>query len=137
MFTTYFLDLIVGNMMHASSAKPIPSSYYVGLSTVLPTDAAGTGFKEPTGGDYARSQIKAMSTPADGSSQNIEDIEFIEAMSNWGVIKAYGIFDTSGKGSGNLLMYDAVTPEQNIVTGNQARFKAGQLNVKITNAVKA
>ena len=80
--------------------------------------------------------IGGMSTPSGGSSQNTTDIEFLEAMTDWGTIKAYGIFDSSTPREGNLLMYDAVSPEQKIVTGNQARFKVGQLNVKITNPVK-
>lgn len=86
---------------------------WVALFTVTPTDAgAGT---EVTGGSYARVNVfekTSGSTPrwvaavASGIGSvvdNAQEISFAQATANWGVVKAFGIFDASTVG--NLLMW--------------------------------
>lgn len=127
MVTSYFLNLIAGSVMHSPSMS-LPSNYYVALSTSVPS-ADGTGFTEVSGGGYARGEFGSGSSPNGGIVSNENDIEFRECTTDWGLIKAFGVYDAAN--GGNLLMYDAVTPNQNVVSGNQVRFKPGTLKLTI------
>lgn len=127
MVTSYFLNLIAGSVMHSPSMA-LPKNYFVALSTTVPSQD-GTGFTEVTGGAYARGSLGAGSTPSDGVVSNSTDVEFQECTANWGTIKAFGIYDAAT--GGNLLMFDEVTPNQSVVTGNQVRFKPGSLKLTI------
>ena len=127
MVTSYFLNLIAGSVMHSPSMT-LPTEYYVALSTSVPSQD-GSGFTEVTGGAYARGVFGTGAAPANGVVSNAADVEFQECTANWGTIKAFGIYDAAN--GGNLLMYDEVTPNQSVVTGNQVRFKPGSLKLTV------
>ena len=127
MVTPYFLNLIAGSVMHSPSMT-LPSNYFVALSTTVPAQD-GTGFTEVTGGAYARGSMGTGSAPSDGVVSNSADVEFHECTADWGTVKAFGIYDAAT--GGNLLMYDKVTPNQSVVTGNQVRFKPSALKLTI------
>ena len=127
MVNPYFLNLIAGSVMHSPSMA-LPTNYFVALSTTIPAQD-GTGFTEVTGGAYARGTMSAGSAPSNGVVSNSADVEFQECTADWGTIKAFGVYDAAT--GGNLLMYDEVTPNQSVVTGNQVRFKPGALKLTI------
>ena len=127
MVTSYFLNLIAGSAMHSPSVS-LPANYFVALSTTMPAQD-GTGFTEVTGGAYARGSMGAGSAPSGGVVSNANDVEFQECTADWGTVKAFGIYYAAN--GGNLLMYDAVTPNQSVVTGNQVRFKPGSLKLTV------
>jgi len=132
MITKYFLNMIAGNVMHSTSVAALPPTYYVALSTAMPTNDEGAGFTEVSGGAYTRGTFGVSAEPVDGMAANAVDIEFPECTANWGTVKAFGLYDAAS--GGHLLSWDALKTEQTIVAGNQVRFKPGTL--KITFAKK-
>lgn len=129
MVTPYFLNLIAGNVMHSASVSALPSVYYVALSTTIP-DENGDGMTEVSGGGYSRGVLQDGSAPDGGVVGNLTDVEYPEAASAWGTVKAFGIYDAAS--GGNLLAWDLVQPEQTVVTGNQVRFKPGALKLSLS-----
>lgn len=129
MVTPYFLNLIAGNVMHAASVSALPERYYVALSTTTP-DENGDGIVEVSGGGYSRGVLEDGSVPDNGMVSNLADVEYPEATAEWGTVKAFAIYDAAS--GGNLLAWDAVSPEQTVVTGNQVRFKPGALKLTLT-----
>ena len=70
MTTTYFLNLIMGNVFLSQVDPKIPENYYIGLSTTAP-DISGSNVTEPTGGNYSRVLItSALSAPENGQIKN-------------------------------------------------------------------
>lgn len=126
MVTTYFLNLIAGNVMRSASAAALPTAYYVALSTAIPTED-GTGFSEVSGGGYVREPFGTGSEPTSGLVSNLTDVEYPESTDTWGTIKAFGLYDAAT--GGNLLAWDVISPEQTVVNGNQVRFKPGALKI--------
>lgn len=126
MITPYFLNLIAGNVMHSASVASLPETYYVALSTVIPT-GDGSNFAEVTSSDYARGTMSAGSAPSNGSVGNLSDVEYQEATSDWGTVKAFGLYDAAE--GGNLLAWNTLSFAQTIVPGNQVRFKPGALAI--------
>lgn len=135
MITKYFLNLIAGNVMHAASTAALPSAYYVALSTTIPTDDEGAGFKEVSGGAYSRGTFSVASEPVDGLVSNLTDVEFPECTANWGAVKAFGLYDAAT--GGHLLSWDALKAEQAVAAGNQVRFKPGTLKITFAKLPKA
>lgn len=126
MVTSYFLNLIAGNIMNIESFGGFPTDYYVALSTDIPAED-GSGFTEVTGGGYVRGVFGDSAVPDDGSVTNLSPINYPEATEDWGIIRAFGLYDMAT--GGNLLAWDVLEPEQSIVSGNQVRFKAGALKL--------
>lgn len=126
MVTPYFLNLIAGNVMHSSATAALPTTYYVALSTKVPT-GTGTDFTEVSGGSYTRIAFGTASEPSDGMVSNLFDIAYQEATGNWGTVQAFGIYDAAE--GGHLLTWDVLSTAQTIVTGNQVRFKPGALKL--------
>lgn len=131
MVTTYFLNLMLGNVFHTPGITPLPSPYYVGLSTTIPT-GDGDGITEPNSGAYARAPMASLGMPVDGVITNAEDVEFSETTGPWGLVKAFFVSDQPT--GGHVLMYDELINPQDIVTDNQARFRAGALRITARNA---
>jgi hypothetical protein len=101
------LNYIVGK-----TAMPTLPTVYVALFTAVGTDA-GTGFTEVASGgtSYARaattgSTWNAASGSAPSTISNSGTITFNTATSGWGTVIAYGLYDASGYGAGNLLEWD-------------------------------
>lgn len=126
MVTSYFLNLVAGNVMHSASISSLPTTYYVALSTTIPNSSGGN-FTEVTGGGYSRGLFGTASTPSNGLVSNLNDVEYSEATSSWGTVQAFGLYDAAT--GGNLLTWNTLSPAQTIVTGNQVRFKPGALKI--------
>ena len=128
MVTTYYLNLVAGNLMGTKTSPGIPSNYYIGLSKTTPT-AAGGNVSEPSGGGYARIAMSNMSAPSSGVVKNSQEIAFAEATVSWGSITYVVVYDAAT--GGNLLMYSALPAAKNITSGDQARFKTGSLTFTV------
>ena len=128
MITTYFLNMMLGNAFHAAGVAAFPATYYVALSTTVP-NSDGSNITEPTGGAYARAAFTSMGTPVDGVIAIGDDVEFPESTGDWGTIQGFAVYDAAS--GGNVLMYEALTNPQDIVTDNQARFRSGSLQVTL------
>lgn len=131
MNTTYFMNNIMGNVFGTQISPGLPSNFYLGLSTTLPT-LAGTGYTEPaTANGYARVQISNLSTPSSGAVQNTSSLTFNAATGSWGVIPYYCIFDAST--GGHLLMWGALATPKTVSAGDVLLFANGDLVITLEN----
>lgn len=114
------MDHVFGGVPYSA-----PSTLYLGLYTVAPTDTGGG--TEVSGNAYAR-QVAAFTVTNDTAS-NTSAIEFPTATGSWGTIVAVGIFDNLT--SGNLLAYGNLTASKTIALGDVFRVPAGDLDITL------
>jgi hypothetical protein len=131
MNTTYFMNLIMGNVFRSKTTPSIPTNYYIGLSKTAPT-LSGTNVTEPSDSAYARVNItSSLSVPTNGVITNSSNITFGESLVDWGVITHYCIFDNST--GGNLLVYGQFSSSRTIEVNTVATVKSGELAIEIEN----
>lgn len=136
MNTTYFKNVIMGNVFRTSTGTSIPTNYYIGLSSTAPT-AAGGNVTEPatSGSGYARVALTSLTAPEDGVINNSSAINFPESTADWFPASApatyYVIFDAQS--GGNLLMYNQLTTSRVIETNTIATIKANSLYLQLTD----
>ena len=124
-FTDYLENKLVAHTF-SNTAYTSPSTVYVALYTVAPTDSS-TG-TEVTGGGYARQS--ASFTTTGNAATNASAIEFATATANYGTVVAVAILDASS--SGNMLAYAALSSNKTIETGDVLRIPAGDLDITLT-----
>ena len=122
--STYLENALLNHVLRNTNLTS-PATVYAALYTTDPT-GADTG-TEVTGGSYARQSIN-FGAPSGGSCANATDVTFPVATGSWGTIGWVGIRDAST--GGNLLYVGALSVSQNVATGNQFKFPAGQLTVQ-------
>lgn len=127
-----YLENAILNWMKGTAFPAAPATVYVALFTTAPSDDAGTGAVEVTGGSYARASITTTTgwssiSGAPGSAAQISNgasVTFATPTANWGTIVADGIYDAAA--GGNLLYWNTIA-NQPINTGVVASFSAGGL----------
>ena len=126
-FTDYLEDKVLEHVF-GGNAYSAPSTLYVALYTVAPTDTGGG--TEVSGGAYAR-QTAAFTASGTNPTQasNSAAVEYPTATANYGTVVAVGIFDASS--SGNLLAYANLTASKVVSTGDVFRFNSGDLDVTL------
>ncbi|QDP46978.1 MAG: hypothetical protein Unbinned4204contig1001_43 [Prokaryotic dsDNA virus sp.] len=126
-FTDYLEDKVLEHVF-GGNAYSAPSTLYVALYTVAPTDTGGG--TEVSGGAYAR-QTAAFTVSGTNPTQasNSAAVEYPTATANYGTVVAVGIFDASS--SGNLLAYANLTASKVVSTGDVFRFNSGDLDVTL------
>jgi len=107
-----------------TTAYTMPTTVYVGLYTVAPTDAGGG--TQVTGGSYAR-QTAAFSAAASGTTSNTANIDFAGMPAATTV--AIGVFDALT--SGNLLLWGTLTANKTTDAGDTLRIATGDLDISI------
>jgi len=126
-FSDYLEDKVLEHVF-GGNAYSAPSTLYVALYTVAPTDTGGG--TEVSGGAYVR---KASAFTVSGTNptqaSNSAAIEYPTATANYGTVVAVGIFDASS--SGNLLAYANLTASKVVSTGDVFRFNSGDLDVTL------
>jgi hypothetical protein len=126
-FSDYLEDKVLEHVF-ANTAYTAPSTLYVGLFTVAPTDAGGG--TEVSGGSYAR---QSMAFTVSGSSPtqaaNTSAVEWPTATAGWGTIVAAAVFDAST--SGNMLAWADLTNNKTIASGDVFRFPASSFVVTL------
>lgn len=130
MNTTYFLNLIAGNIFNTQTSPAIPTAYYIGLSSTAPT-VLGTNVTEPTAEEYERIEINNFSIPEDGVVKTTGTLSFSESTSNWGTVTHYVIFDAPTEG--NLLVYCALDAPKSIEQNTLTTFRAGEIKMVLEN----
>ena len=126
-FSDYLEDKVLDHVF-GGTAYTAPSTLYVALYTVAPTDTGGG--TEVTGGSYARqSGAFTVSGTNPTEASNSSAIEYPTATGNYGTVVAVGIFDALS--SGNLLAYANLTASKVVSTGDVFRFNAGDLDVTL------
>lgn len=107
-----------------TTAYTMPTTVYVGLYTVVPTDAGGG--TQVTGGSYAR-QTAAFSAAASGTTSNTANIDFAGMPAATTV--AIGVFDAIT--AGNLLLWGTLTTNKTTDAGDTLRIATGDLDISI------
>ena len=123
-FTDYLENKLVAHTFSAT-AYTSPSTVYVALYTVAPTDST-TG-TEVSGGGYARQS--ASFTTTGNAATNDSAIEYPTATGNYGTVVAVAILDASS--SGNMLAYATLSASKTISTGDVFRIPAGDLDITL------
>ena len=126
-FSDYLEDKVLEHVF-GGNAYSAPSTLYVALYTVAPTDTGGG--TEVSGGGYVRqSGAFTVSGTNPTTASNTAAIEYPTATANYGTVVAVGIFDASS--SGNLLAYANLTTSKVVSTGDVFRFNTGDLDVTL------
>ena len=116
---TRLLDHFLGTTTYTK-----PTTVYVALYTVAPTDAGGG--TQVTGGSYAR-QSAAFAAAASGATSNSANIDFAGMPAATTV--AIGIFDALT--AGNLLLWGTLTTNKTTDAGDTLRIATGDLDISI------
>jgi hypothetical protein len=122
--TNTFETTVLTWLLTASSATR-PTSWYIGLFTVAPTDSGGG--TEVSGVDYVR---KAVTFTVTGdTASNSAAVEWPVAGGSWGTITDVAIFDAVT--AGNMIGYAALASAKTIATGDVLRIPLGDLDVTL------
>lgn len=133
MNTSYFLNLVAGNVFKTKTSPSIPTEYYIGLSTSAPA-SDGSGVNEPpTDAGYARVKLTSLSEPVDGVVTNELAINFDESTASWGTITHFVIYDSGTADSGNLLMYGELSTPRSVEAATIMTIKEGYLKLSAQN----
>ena len=131
MNTTYFLNLVSGNVFGSKKSPAIPDKYYLGLSSTAPS-LDGSGVTEPgSGTGYARVELTSLSAPINGGVTNGGAIDFAESTAEWGTMTHYVIYDALSEG--NLLMYGELSASRKVEADTIMTIKLGSLNLSVVN----
>ena len=130
MNTTYYLNLIMGNLFHTQETPEIPAAYYLGLSASEPT-IAGENRGEPAinGTGYSRVLLSSLSAPNNGVINNTTAIHFDESITDWGVMTHYTVYDAET--DGNLLFYGPLTLSRRVEPNTAITIRAGELSIQL------
>ena len=123
-FTDYLENKLLAHSF-SNTAYTSPSTVYVALYTVAPTDST-TG-TEVTGGGYVRRS--ASFTTTGSASTNAAALEWPTATTNYGTVVAVAVLDASS--SGNMLAFAALAANKTISTGDVFRIPAGDLDITL------
>lgn len=128
--TTFAADKVLDHLL-GRTAYTMPT-VFVGLFTTNPTEPAGTGGVEATGGSYARVALSTgvgslMGAAASGSSTSTSAITFAQATANWGTITGLGFFDAVT--GGNLLASGPLAANEVVNSGDTFSFPTGNVTV--------
>jgi hypothetical protein len=120
-----YLETVYLNWLRGTATTP-PSTLYLALFTVAPTDAGGG--TEVTGGAYAR-QVVTFGAPSGGQIVSSADVVFPEAAANWGTVVACAVFDAAT--AGNQLAQGPLASSATINTGTVYKLLAGQVTLNL------
>jgi hypothetical protein len=107
-----------------TTSYTMPTTVYIGLYTVAPTDAGGG--TQVTGGSYAR-QTAAFGAASSGATSNSANIDFAGMPAATTV--AIGVFDALT--AGNLLLWGTLTTNKTTDAGDTLRIATGDLDISI------
>lgn len=135
-----YLAINLQNHFLVSTWTPVAASLWVGLSLTVP-NPDGTGFSEPTVGDYARENSATMwgnaasigGTPPVIQSKNVGDITFTTASVSWGTVVAAAVFDAQPIGTGNMLFGGELVTPKLIQAATQPVFLTDAFKVSTAN----
>lgn len=123
-FSDYLENALLNHVFRNTSLTS-PTTTYLALYTVSPSDAGGG--TEVTGGGYARQAI-TFGAPSGGAISNTSQVAFTASGANFGTVVAVGIFDAST--GGNLLAWDAIT-SATVNDGDTIQFPIGDIDITL------
>lgn len=104
---------------------------WVALYTTAPTDS-DMGI-EVNGGDYKRVQVVFSDVEqinGKATVENVEEVAFPVASSDWGTVTHVGIRDAET--GGNLLFHKAVNNPRTILSNDRVRFLSGEIKIDLS-----
>ncbi len=121
-FTDYLEDKVM-NHLFGGTAYTAPTTWYVGLLTVAPTDST-TG-TEVSGGSYARQSI-SWTVTGSGTALAASNaaITFPAATTDWGTVIVAGIYDADA--GGQLCAFETLT-QSDFSTSNPKTINSGDI----------
>lgn len=123
-FTDFLENKLIAHTF-SNTAYTSPSTVYVALYTVAPTDStAGT---EVTGGGYVRQS--AAFTTTNNQASNTSAIEYPTATAGYGTVVAVAVLDSLT--GGNMLAFASLSTNKTIATGDVFRIPAGDLDISL------
>lgn len=128
--STYLADKLLDHVFGgAAYTQPTP---YLALFTTAPSEPAGTGAVEVTGGAYARVALTSANVAAASAESKANDatIAFAQATAAWGTIVAMGVYDAAT--AGNLLASGALTTSKVVGAGDTIEFSTGNLTFTLS-----
>ncbi len=116
------------------TAYTVPT-WYVGLSTTLPTESSGN-FTEPSNGGYIRPTLTAgtwtAATGGDPSSTSYGGaITFAQATGGWGTVTYWGLFSVKTQSTGLVQFWGTITQARAIQTNDTASFAANTVLLEL------
>ena len=131
MNTTYFINLVAGNLFKTKTNPGIPDEMWIGLSTTAP-NINGTNVTEPAASaGYSRIKLDMLSEPSVGVVTNSTSIDFNESTASWGTVTHFVIFDAQN--GGNLLQYGALSTPRSVEMATIMTIKSNYLNLSVQN----
>ena len=126
-FSDYLEDKVLEHVF-GGNAFTAPSTLYVALYTVAPSDTGGG--TEVSGGAYARQTATfTVSGTNPTTASNTAAIEYPSATADYGTVVAVGVLDASS--GGNLLAYSTLDSSKVVSSGDVFRFNAGDLDITL------
>ncbi len=128
-FCDFWEDKILDHIF-GKSAYTASDVIYVALSTTLPTDAGGN-ITEPSPAEYGRvgTLTSDWNASVGGTIDNSSVVGFSQAISLWGDISHFALYDTYL--AGNALAWGALSLTKTITTNDTASFAVGVLDVSL------
>ena len=123
-----------------------PPTYYVGLLSVVGTDAGGE--TELTGTGYARVAVTAAltafnatqggtsgaSSGTDGATENTAIVQFpVVGAGGWGTAAGFGLYEAASGGS--PVLAKALSTPRTMQAGDDPRFNIGALTLTVSKTV--
>jgi len=126
-FSDYLEDKVLDHVF-GGTAYTAPSTLYVALYTVAPTDTGGG--TEVSGGGYVRKTAAfTVSGTNPTTASNSAAVEYPTDTANYGTVVVVGIFDALS--GGNLLAYANLDTSKVVSTGDVFRFNTGDLDITL------
>ena len=126
-FSDYLEDKVLDHVF-GGNAYTAPTTLYVALYTVAPTDTGGGTEVSTSNTAYARRPVAF--TVSGNTATNGSAIEYATATAAFGTVVAVGVFDAST--GGNLIAYANLSASKAISTGDILRIPAGDLDITLT-----
>ena len=124
--TPYLQEQLLNSILRAI---PYPSPKQVYLGLFVESSGQQNGLAEVQLQDYKRQAI-TFHAPNDGKVDNLAEIRFGPALTDWGRIMALGIFDVL-KG-GNTLLISPLKKGLTVEEGSTLIFEANKVTIALT-----
>lgn len=125
--TNYLKEKLLNHFLRSGSPYTSPTTIYVGLDTVLGTEAGGG--TEVTGTGYVRA---AVTFGAYASRRIASDVTLTwTASSAWGTAVGFRLWDASS--GGNALAFGQLVPRPTIGSGSSYVLAPGEVVVQLAN----
>jgi hypothetical protein len=122
-----YLETEILDHVFGGNAYTAPTTMYLALYTVAPSDTGGGTEVSTVSTGYARQAVAF--TVSGNTASNTAAIEYATATANYGTVVAVGVLDAET--SGNLMAYASLSASKAIETGDVFRVPAGDLDITL------